>query len=336
MTDSPRLLAARLYEGQGLGNQLWVYTAVRSIAEHLEFGFVLQGIDSFKGHDFLEVDSLVNATVEDQQYISGSTIPQFYEACYYDGELRYVSSSFDEAVTRIGESTRLEGLFQSERYFFGDLEKPKRYIRLRPNWINKVTIPDDTCILNVRGGEYKRHRNLILPLTYWEQAILNMRKMTGVNRFLIVTDDVKYARAIFPRYDVLSGGVGDCYSALYSAKQLILSNSSFAYFPSKTSINNQFVIAPMYWARFGNPYKRWASPANLYESWLWQSESGALYTCEECGAGCGETEQYYQSRYFLRSTPDQFLNREFRRFLPAPIRKYAKRILSVAFPKRFG
>lgn len=330
------MITTELYEGQGLGNQLWVYAAGRSIAEYLGVGFALQGIDRFKGHEFLEIDPLVNVTVEEQQLIKDCTIPRFYEKCYYDGDLKYVSSSFDEAVSQINGPAILEGLFQSERYFFGNLEKLKSYIRLKPDWINKVAVPDDTCIINVRGGEYKRHKNFILPMSYWEQAIRNVREQTGVERFLVVTDDVKYARAIFPQYEVLRGGVGDCYVALKNAKHLILSNSSFSYFPTKTSGDKKYVIAPMYWARFGNTYKRWASPANLYESWLWQDKSGVLHSYQDCKAECDATERYYQSHYFMRTTPEQLRNKGLRHFVPLIIRKFAKRLLSVAFPTKFG
>ena len=331
-----KLIATELYEGQGLGNQLWAYAAGRSIAENLGVGFTLQGIERFKGHEFLEIDPLVNATIEEQQCLKDCTIPRFYESCYYDGELKCVSSGFDEGVTQISEPTLLEGLFQSERYFFGDLEKLKRYIRLKPEWIKKVAVAEDTCILNVRGGEYKRHKNLILPLSYWEQAIRNVRERTGVGRFLVVTDDVKYARAIFPQYEVLIGGVGHCYVALNNAKQLILSNSSFSYFPTKTNCNTPYVIAPKFWGRFGNSKKRWSSPANLYKSWLWQDESGVLHSYQDCKAECDATERYYQSHYFLRTTPDQLLNKGLRKFVPAAIREFAKRLLSIAFPTKFG
>jgi len=214
--------------------------------------------------------------------------------------------------------------------------KLKSYIRLKPALISKTAVPDDTCVLNVRGGEYKRHKNLILPMSYWERAIRNIREQAGVEKFLVVTDDVKYAKTIFPRYEVLRGGVGDCYAALYNARHLILSNSSFAYFPTKTSISKKFVIAPMHWARFGNPFKRWASPANLYDSWLWQDESGALHTYQACKAGRDVTEDYYRAHYFVRSTPDQLMNKGLRQFVPVPIRKFAKRLLSAIFPTRFG
>lgn len=331
------MIATEFYEGQGLGNQLWVYAACCSIAEELGMQHRIIKPERFKGHSFLDID--IGPQKNQEGYGESTnvlTLPLFNEEIFFDPELDYFSSDFDPRVLSLPSNTRIHGLFQSERYFFGDLEKLKRYIRLKPDWINKVAVPDDTCILNVRGGEYKRHKNLILPMSYWEQAIQNIREQTGVERFLVVTDDVPYARAIFPQYEVLRGGVGDCYVALNNAKHLILSNSSFSYFPTKTSRNTPYVIAPKYWARFGNPFKRWASPANLYESWLWQDVSGTLHTYQDCMAERDATERYYQSHYFMRTTPDQLLNKGLRQFVPVFIRKLAKRLLSVAFPSRFG
>jgi len=331
-----RMIATELYDGQGLGNQLWVYAAARSIAEQLGIGFVLKGYERFKGREFLEIDPMVNVTVKEQQYINECAVDRFYETQYYDGDLKYFSSGFDERVNQLRGHVQLEGLFQSERYFFGNLDKINRYIRLKQDWLTKVTVPDDTCILNVRGGEYKRHKNLILPMNYWKQAIKNMSDNTETTKYLIVTDDTKYARAIFPNYEILSGDIGECYSALYNAKNLILSNSSFAYFPAKINPHTPYVIAPMYWARYGNKLKRWASPANLYTSWLWQDEMGTLHTYNDCTNECDATERYYQSRYFVRSSHDQLLKKGFRQLMPITVRNYTKRFLSMAFPTKFG
>lgn len=337
MKQYSNLIATELYAGQGLGNQLWGYAATRSIAEHLGFGFVLHGLENFKGHEFLEIDPLVNATQEDQVRAQRGEIPRHYETQYYDGELKCFSSGFDETIIQLAGSCQLEGLFQSEKYFFGDLDKLKGYIRIRPEWHQRCSIPDDTCILNVRGGEYKRHSNLILPMNYWEHAIRHMQDQRGVRKFLIVTDDVKYAEAIFPKYEILRGGVGDCYVALNSARNLVVSNSSFSYFPIKTNPNQPYVIAPKHWARFGNPHDRWASPANLYESWLWQDKVGNLHSFEDCLPGCDATENYYRSHYPVRTTPEQLRGQTcIRQLLPTSIRKQAKKLLSIAFPKKFG
>lgn len=91
----------------------------------------------------------------------------------------------------------------------------------------------DICVLNIRGGEYRRHKNLILPRTYWVDAMINIRQKIGVDQFLIVTDDRSYAKALFPSIPVLEGGVAECYAALHGAHCHIVSNSSFHTFRSR-------------------------------------------------------------------------------------------------------
>ena len=96
----------------------------------------------------------------------------------------------------------------------------------------------------------------------------------NIKEFVIVTDDKDYSKTLFPKLRLIEPGIAQSYLALYQAKYLIVSNSSFSYFPIKTQTKKPFVIAPMHWARFNNIWKRWSSPANLYTDWNWQdSES---------------------------------------------------------------
>lgn len=331
------MIITELYDGQGLGNQLWVYAAARSIAEQLNVPFLLLGVERFKGKGFLNIDSEVGISAIETLHIAKSAHwNNFNEALYYDRDLDYISSGFDSRVLTLSGTNKINGLYQSEKYFFGNLQRPTRYFILDDAWKIKNPVPDDTCIINLRGGEYKRHKNFILPESYWQKAITNMKNIADVRKFLVVTDDVRYARVMFPGLDVLEGGIGDCYASLYNAKYLILSNSSFAYFPVKTSGNSRIVIAPKYWARYACPMRRWASTANLYESWLWQASDGTLSTSEECRPECEATEAKYEHEYFVRTTMDQVQKPGFRRFVPAAIRNRGKRALSLFFPRHFG
>jgi hypothetical protein len=330
------MIITELYDGQGLGNQLWVYAAARSIAEHLNLPFVLLGAERFKGKGFLSIDSSMGISASEALNVAeGAHWRSFNEALFYDRDLDYISSGFDSRVSALSGRNKLNGLFQSEKYFFGDLERPKRYFIL-DEWKAKNPISDDTCVINLRGGEYKRHKKFILPESYWKAAIENMKRIADVRKFLVVTDDVRYARVMFPGFDVLEGGIGDCYASLYNAKYLILSNSSFAYFPVKTGGNSRVVIAPKYWARYANPLRRWASTANLYESWVWQTSEGNLYTSEECRPECEATEAEYEIKYFVRTTLEQIQKSGVRQFLPATILNKGKRALSLFFPRHFG
>lgn len=341
MSSEGNLIFTEFYEGQGLGNQLWVYAACRSIAEHLSIPFAIKGIDRFKGSEFLDIKLSIGIS-EDQadklitQTTTNRSIRYFQEISYYDPELEYFSSGYDSRVERLSGVTKLDGLFQSEKYFFGDLEKLKKYFVVKPELLSKNTVASDMGVINLRGGEYKRHNSLILPESYWTKAIENLKSQADIKKFLVVTDDKAYAKALFPKYEVLQGGIAECYATLYNAENLILSNSSFAYFPVKTGGNAKRVIAPQYWARFGNPHNRWASVANCYEEWQWQNQYGALKSYEQCLPEVNATEVLYESTYNVRTTQGMLLKKPLRSIVPQPIRNAAKKILGTLFPTKIG
>ena len=198
----------------------------------------IKDFEEFKEQNFLNLDyeNNTNTIVRSSKELDIDAFKVFNERVYYDHELRYVVSSFDERVLSITKNTILEGIFQSEKYFFGNLDKLKRYIQLESS-IKKITKIDPyICILNIRGGEYKRHKNFILQKQYWENAMANFKNRWNINDFLIVTDDYNYSRSLFPKLEVIYGDISRCYGAIYNCKNIIVSNSSFSYFPCKTGL----------------------------------------------------------------------------------------------------
>ena len=86
----------------------------------------------------------------------------------------------------------MNGLFQSEKYFFNyDINN---FIKVREN---NIKFSKNVCLLNIRGGEYKRFKNLILPKIYWDNAVKNMKSINKNLTFKIITDDYKYADKLF-------------------------------------------------------------------------------------------------------------------------------------------
>lgn len=258
MSTQASIIRTQFLVGQGLGNQLWVYAAGRGLAEHLGRPHVVSGMKFFKGAGFLEIDSAVDPTPD-------APVVQFNEALFYDPELKYFSATYDRRVQELPDRVQINGLFQSEQYFYGRLGELAKWIRPSAQVQDFAAGHDKTCVINLRGGEYKRHKTLILPRSYWDSAVAHIRKRAEIQRIIVVTDDHAYARAFLPEFPVLDGGVAECYAALLGAHSIAISNSSFSYFPIKTRIDRPFVVAPEYWARYGHQSKRWAMPANIYE-----------------------------------------------------------------------
>jgi len=324
------MIITEFYEGQGLGNQLWVYVACRSIAEQLNMSYMIIHPEKFKGQSFMEID------FGKQEDISQNKIKLFNEETFFDPDLDYFSSHFDEGVLNLKENTKINGLFQSERYLFGDIGRLKKYLHVKQEFIETNMVDDQTCVLYIRGGEYKRHSNLILPKSYWLKAMDNIEHFYGIKKFVAISDDDDYVRAMLPTIEILPGGMEQDYVALMQAKYVILANSSWGFFPTKTGVDKICVIAPKYWARFNNPFKRWASPANLYKSWLWQDYSGSLHKYDECYEEADKTLEFYKTHYSVRSTFDQVQKKHLRRFIPKIFRTYLKKWLALILPKKIG
>jgi hypothetical protein len=323
------LIQTRLYPGQGLGNQLWVYAATRGLSAYFGSQHQIVGDEFFKGSGFLDIDFGFDPS-------PALPVLEFREALFYDPNLQYFSSIFDNRVTTLTYRSRIEGLFQSEGYFFGHLNELSNWIRPSEKTTSLANAYKDVCVLNLRGGEYKRHKRFILPHSYWNMAINIARTKLGAEHFLIVTDDPAYARAFLPAYPVLQGGVEECYAALMGAKSIIVSNSSFSYFPIKTRKDRPFVIAPEHWARFGDPSKRWAMPSNVYEDWNYLSSDGRLLTSFECFESAAVDADYYQREFNIRVPSTMKLGSNINSIIPDFIKRPLKKILSHLFPKLIG
>jgi hypothetical protein len=324
------MIKTNFLNGQGLGNQLWAYAAVRGIAKKLGMPYSVGEKKYFKGDTFLEI-SLSDSSDKDFDpfYI-------FKEQQFFDQELQYFATDYDTRVEKLQENTLIQGYFQSEKYLYEFNESLSDWIPLSDAMKEYSQQFSETCILNIRGGEYKRHKSLILPKSYWEDGMLNVQKKTSLDKFLIVTDDPSYAKALFPNMSILNGGVAECYAALYGANSLIVSNSSFSYFPIKTRKDFPLVIAPYQWSRFGNKYNRWAAPANLYKDWSWQDNNGDIVNYEECEFNCKQTLNYYKSEYnVLTKSSAVGLKNKFK-YVPVQLKRPIKLILSMLLPKHFG
>jgi hypothetical protein len=327
------MIITRIHEGQGLGNQLWCYTVCRSIADELKMPFMILGQENFKATEFLDVNfnsKKVDTSNQNQDF------NLFHEQRFYDKEMDYTASCYDKRVENLSLNTEIEGLFQSERYFYGDLDRIKEYVQIKDEYRNLVNISSNTCTLNIRGGEYKRYKKFNLPKSYWVSAMNNMKNVYGVRRFQIVTDDHKYARTLFPNIEIIQEGVAESYIALHNSSYLIVSNSTFSYFPIKTKSVDPIVIAPKYFARFNDSCNKWASPANIYKKWLWQDRNGEMQTYEECINEANHVEAMYFSDYYIGVPPSLLRSKRVSALVPDRIKNVVKKSLSTLFPLKYG
>ncbi len=316
-------------KGQGLGNQLWNYVVLRSIADYNNYKFKLLNHDLFLGKEFLEIKKCsTNIEIE-------SDVKNYYkEKVIYDIDLKCFISLFDKEILNIKENTIIEGILQSEEYLKPSTKIINKYINIKEKRNNLLNL-NNTCLLNIRGGEYKLHRELLLPKSYWINAMKNMKSFNNKIEFKIITDDNKYASKLFPEIEIIKGNIKEDFMNLYFCKYAILSNSSFGYFPIKLGESPNFVIAPYQWSRFGNTYNRWSSPVNFYSDWLWQDKNGNIVKSTEIDSSITISNKIY-SNYNVYTNEEFFKKKTFKDLIPRPVKKFLKKLLSNLFPLNIG
>jgi len=135
---------------------------------------------------------------------------------------------------------------------------------------------DNTCVINVRGGEYKGFAELVIQPSYYKNAMEIIKSHNPNVNFIVVTDDVPFAQAQLglPTYH---HSIAFDWYMINVAKWLIISNSSFAWFPAWLNDDCNMIIAPKYWGRHNVSDGYWASSDIFTKGWQYLSKEGQLY-----------------------------------------------------------
>ena len=269
------MIISQLYKGQGLGNQLWCMATAYTIAQKKKFPLcVLDKNNEFLGKEIFDFPQKV--------FFNQSIIKNyFYEQGYYHPKLKTYIYDFDPDIMNVSPQTEIIGNFQSEKYFFEFKNSIKSFFQIKPK-IQKLSEQfHQYNVLNIRGGEYKRHKNLLLHDSYWGHVYNFMKKKSNLPT-LCVSDDYRYAKKLFPHLEVISNDIEQCFAAIMGAANIALSNSSFSYFPIFLGQPKSNIFAPYQWARFHNSDDLWCSPCNFYPQWQWVNFHGQIISRDQC------------------------------------------------------
>lgn len=266
------MIGTELLAGQGLGNQLFCYVTTRCIALDNNLPFSIMGSEtvannmhSRRGMYFMELDYGIPSSKED------------YKQIYYEKEDRlflgnsshdlthgrYVTGQ-DEQLLHPADGTLLYGNMQDESYYIEHKDEICRWLKVKEEYDCKEYSKDNLCILHLRCSDYLDCPELYLRRKYWTDGMKNMKKINPEMEFMIITNDVKEAGRILPGIPAYNFDLAKDYTIIKNAKYLLLSNSSFAYFPAFTSDTVKYILAPKYWARHNVSDGYWASEQNIY------------------------------------------------------------------------
>ncbi len=296
------MIATEMLHGQGLGNQLFCYVTTRCIALEHGYGFSILGGDTLAnnihsscGLYFMDLDlgqtssaddyTAVYAEKEDRLYIPDSRHDVIHGA--------YVTGT-DIRLLNIEDNTLISGNMQSEDYFLKYKTQIHDWLKVKPEYDCHDYSRDNLCVLHLRCTDYMDSPELFLRKKYWLDGMKAMKRIRPDMEFMIITNDVKEAGKILPQVKAYNFNLAKDYSILKNARYLLLSNSSFTYFPTFTSDEKQYIIAPKYWARHNTSDGFWASEQNIYEGFNYMDRQGRVFTPAECRA---ELEGYKRTSH---------------------------------------
>lgn len=239
------MIITELYDGQGLGNQLWAYTVTRLIAEHKGCPFSIIGTDNFKGRGFMEIDFGVDPVIE-HLYTEKNEIFEGHSMWPYDPELYNVPLN-----------TKIDGNFQSYQYVRGYEDKIRGWFKIR----NENKTDENTCVIHFRAGDYLGIPDVFLPKEYYQTAMNEVLYMNPDVKFVCVSDMPDIAE-MYLGVPCISdrgkdknmaahhhgGDISIDFSYIMNAEYLIIPNSSFAWWGAFLNTKKKIVVAPMFWA----------------------------------------------------------------------------------------
>ena len=254
------MITGIFHQGSGLGNQLhrYVATRVRALDLGVDWRMIYRPDGSgkeegFKGHSFMPID-LEKVLFE----FNGPPL----RISWQEKKVRENGvdvSSYDPEFNFIEDDIVIDGEFQDERYWEHREKEVNEWLKVEP-----PEVPNDTCVIGFRGGEFALYPDLFLTKEYYEEAINIMVEKHGIKRFEVHTDDEVLAKEFFGDIPIIHD-IGINWRSMRSARFAIIANSSFFILPRWLRAGEaplSETIAPRYWGR--RNVKTWSMNQNYY------------------------------------------------------------------------
>lgn len=298
------MICNELYNGQGLGNQLWNYALLRIIADTKKIPFSVLGRNKFKGQEFLDLDfghKLFGGLSPEggPPYKLPKGIKNYYREKRENLKNTKINiSRTDMNLLNIPDNTKFDGNCQSTKYLDGQKENILKWIKIKEEY-KKYATDENTCVIHIRCGDYKNIKDVFLPIDYYRQA-MNYIKIKNKNvKFCCVTDQKKEVEKMLPGIEIIGsskevnedkikaehhygGPIGIDFCLLMNAKYLIIPNSSFSWWAAYLNTSKKIVIAPKYWSSYKKSIGYWASSDIITEGFTYLDREGKIFSSQEC------------------------------------------------------
>jgi hypothetical protein len=274
------MIINELVQGQGAGNQWWNAIVTRVIALRNGYDFGIQGKDVYKGKDIIDLDFGKEVKPEDIKY--------HYKEKFVTNEYRLDVSPADLELMSVQDGTKIEGNMQAMSYIERYKDVICEWMKIKEEKVNTQYSNINTCVCHLRGGDYVGSpANSLLPVQYYKNAMNQMLLRNNNMKFVLLSDDYnlgnQYAnelniefvgstangstdKYLAPHHK--GGDISVDYAILNSAKNIILSNSTFAWWATWTNKLNPFVIYPKKWFAYNLDGDFWSTGDMKNNDWM--------------------------------------------------------------------
>jgi hypothetical protein len=294
-----------------LGNHMWQYSVCRTIAESLGYEW---GINPNPSHDYFNGQSQMTfMNVDFGKPVLGIN-HEYHETWKTIKHIDEVNvTMLNDSLYKISDNTIMlghngakGGIYQSEDYIIDRKEDIKKWFEIKEESKNHydkllsemdITLDENLCVINFRGGEYKGIPNVLLRKEYWRDSINHMLKINPNMKFLLITDDVSCANSFMPfQIQSIHIDVGFDFYVVNQAKWLIISNSTFGWWAAWLNKNTNKIIAPKYWARHNVSDGYWSVGDAYTRGFTYMDREGNLFDYETCK---NDANKYYKSKNII-------------------------------------
>ena len=242
-----------------IGDQILRYCICRTVAEENGYKWGINPItshDYYNGREQMYFFSDINYG-EPNNTPYGQLPPNINNVWEEKREFHqgYNYHPFQTDIFDVPDNTKLV-IYSGQDANYFDKEKLSKWLEIREEYKADakhkiedagISLGDNTCIINARGGEYRSVPSLFLTRNYWDKAIAIMQQFNPNVQFIVITEDVAFYKSFF-NFTVFHFNIHTDYYILNNAKNIIASNSGFGIFPIWLNKNKPCVIAPYLWA----------------------------------------------------------------------------------------
>jgi hypothetical protein len=230
------MIISEIYNGSGLGNQLWNIISLRCIAENRGFRWGVKrdssnsaqgtsnssfiGLKTFKGCQFLPNIDFGDEVIGGVTHLEGQEPLELPEGIDYYARERWDpypetmhplknedAMIYDDLLyNTIPDNTKIDGTFQRLRYINDRRNDIIEW--LKPSINITEYSKDDFCVIQFRGGEYLI-TSAWCPSEYYKMSADQMLKINPSMKFGVITDDPENAKKFIPWAPIIGSSVSD-------------------------------------------------------------------------------------------------------------------------------